>query len=123
MTKMEMAFAEELGKRLLERIMEPHRAIAEEEAAALERTFVGEDADLQGYIGESHLVFGTMCAYSAAEKLAELELLFDRMWAAQMKAINHWREYHPGNDLVMPDGPELTEWLVGFLPTPEDEAK
>ena len=104
MTKIERAFAEELGKRLLERIMEPHRAIAEEEAAALERMFVGENADLQGYIGESHLVFGTMCAYSAAEKLAELELLFDRMWAAQMKAINHWRQSHPALRGHYPDG-------------------
>lgn len=47
-----------------------------------------------------------------AERLRELEHLFDLQWKSDMRAIKLWQEAHPGNDLVWPDKTKNTLWLL-----------
>lgn len=43
---------------------------------------------------------------------AEYEEVFDMQWKAGMRAVERWREAHPGNDLVLPDTADLCLWLL-----------
>lgn len=51
----------------------------------------------------------------------ELRQVFDMRWNADMRAIQRWREAHPGNDLVLPDHADLCVWLLEKLKPYEDE--
>jgi hypothetical protein len=50
---------------------------------------------------------------AAAEKVEELEHLFEMQWAADQRAIKRWQAAHPGNDLVWPDRADMVVWLMG----------
>lgn len=78
-----------------------------------------KDADILHAIREMHIAFGAACAFEAAAELEaaiaradELEATFELINAAQMRAIKMWQDANPGNDLVWPDGAELTLWLM-----------
>lgn len=43
----------------------------------------------------------------------DLERLFDKQWTRTRIAHEHWRQAHPGNELVNPDLGELVQWLMG----------
>jgi hypothetical protein len=42
----------------------------------------------------------------------EFQQVFDMQWKADMRAVEMWREAHPGNDLVLPDSAKLSVWLL-----------
>src|SRR5574337_1013278 len=48
-------------------------------------------------------------------ELAEMKQSFDLRWKADMRAIDHWRREHPGDDLTWPDHADLCVWLMGEL--------
>lgn len=98
-----------LAEAVCERIIAPHREIAEQ----VRREMLPKlDDDVIGKINESHVVFGTACAYEAAKELAEYQATFDAQWTAQMRAVERWRAANPGNDLVLPDHEKLITWLL-----------
>lgn len=46
------------------------------------------------------------------ERNEKLERLFDKQWTRTRMAHRHWRQAHPGNELVNPDLGELVQWLM-----------
>ena len=46
------------------------------------------------------------------ERSTQLERLFDKQWTRTRIAHEHWRQAHPGNELVNPDLGELVQWLM-----------
>lgn len=50
-----------------------------------------------------------------ADKLAELEALFDMRWAADMRAIKRWQAAGTGRELTWPDHADLVVWLLEQL--------
>ncbi len=56
-----------------------------------------------------------------AEKLEELEAIFDMRWDADMRAIKRWQAAGPDRDLTWPDHADLVVWLLERLE--EAEAK
>ncbi len=50
-----------------------------------------------------------------AEKLADLEALFDMRWAADMRAIKRWQAAGPGREHTWPDHVDLVVWLLEQL--------
>jgi hypothetical protein len=48
-------------------------------------------------------------------EVADWRQRFDRFWEAQMRGVEAWRAAHPGNELVLPDMAQMTEWLVGEI--------
>jgi hypothetical protein len=60
---------------------------------------------------------------NAEDQLRDLQGTFDRLWAAQERAINRWRAANPGNEMVMPDHAALVEWLLSqAAPVPGEAA-
>ena len=87
----------------------PYRELASEVRSYMFKTL---DDDLIPAIGETYIAFGAACAHKAAERLGELERIFDLQWKSDMRAIKHWHSENPGYDLVWPDRKELTSWLL-----------
>lgn len=54
---------------------------------------------------------------------AEYEEVFDMQWKAGMRAVERWREAHPGNDLVLPDTADLCLWLLARVERLEEALK
>jgi len=54
-------------------------------------------------------------------ELDEFQALFDLIWKADMRATQMWQDANPGNDLVWPDGANLTLWLMGQVDKAEAE--
>lgn len=48
-------------------------------------------------------------------ELDEVRRVFRSQWDAQMRGVQRWRDEHPGNELVLPDHADLTEWFVEQL--------
>lgn len=48
----------------------------------------------------------------AAMERDDLQKAFDLFHDAQNRAVKRWREKHPGNELILPDMADLTEWLL-----------
>lgn len=55
-----------------------------------------------------------------AERLRDLEDLFDLRWKADMRAIRRWRKANPGNERVLPDHADLVVWLLDQLKAEEE---
>ncbi len=53
-----------------------------------------------------------------AEKIAELEALFDMRWNCDMRAIKRWQEA-TGRTLTWPDHTDLLVWLLEQLEAAE----
>ena len=50
-----------------------------------------------------------------ADRLEELEDLFDLRLFADMRAVKLWQAAHPGNEKIWPDHAELVVWLLNEL--------
>lgn len=42
----------------------------------------------------------------------EIQAVFDRQWAADMRGIKAWQKKNPGKELVWPDRAYFVEWLL-----------
>jgi hypothetical protein len=52
--------------------------------------------------------------FDAADELEEYELVFDRRWDADMRAIKRWQKA-TGRKLTWPDHADMVVWLLGQL--------
>ncbi len=50
-----------------------------------------------------------------SEELAQLQLLFDLRWKADMRAIKMWQAAGPDRDLIWPDHADLVVWMLEQL--------
>jgi hypothetical protein len=55
-----------------------------------------------------------------ADRIEELEGVFHLRWECDMRAIKRWRDAHPGNDSVWPDGADLCVWLMDRIEDLQD---
>ncbi len=73
-------------------------------------------ADLPAHDGVRQLLAAeTLRADEAVRERDEIQAVFDRMYAANIRGIEAWQAKHPGNDLVWPDHAKLVEWLLDQL--------
>ena len=50
--------------------------------------------------------------HEAAERIEEMDRIFDLRWECDRRAIKQWQEAHPGNDRTWPDQADLCVWLM-----------
>ena len=55
----------------------------------------------------------------AADRIEELEHLFDLRWAADMRAIRLWQSAHPDQPRTWPDHADLGTWCLSRIETLE----
>ena len=63
---------------------------------------------------------GVMCGddpviEEAADRIEELEQLFDLRWAADMRAIKAWQIAHPDQPKTWPDHADLSTWCLSRI--------
>jgi len=51
----------------------------------------------------------------AADRIEELEQLFDLRWAADMRAIKAWQSAHPDQPRTWPDHADLGTWCLSRI--------
>jgi len=54
-------------------------------------------------------------ADEAADRIEELEHLFDLRWAADMRAIRLWQSAHPDQPRTWPDHADLGTWCLSRI--------
>lgn len=66
---------------------------------------------------EDDILIEAACAdfHEAAERIEELEQLFDLRWAADMRAIKAWQIAHPDKPKTWPDHADLGTWCLSRI--------
>lgn len=73
--------------------------------------------------GEAESEYLDLMMLEAADRIEELQYLFDMRSNCDKRAIKQWQAAHPGNDRIWPNHADLCVWLMERVEELEEREK